>query len=89
MKRILLSLAVIVTISISAQTLDCSELFISEYIESIDNNNAIEIYNPTASSINLSGYIINRYSNGSSTGPESWQLGGTIASGVVIVFALP
>ena len=88
MKKILLSLAVIVTISINAQTLDsldCSELFISEYIESINNNNAIEIYNPTASSINLAGYTINRYSNGASSGPESWQLGGTIASGDVIV----
>ena len=88
MKKILLSLAVIVTISINAQTLDsldCTELFISEYIESIENNNAIEIYNPTASSINLAGYTINRYSNGASSGPESWQLGGTIASGDVIV----
>ena len=83
MKKILLSLSVIVTISMSAQ--DCSELFISEYIESIENNNAIEIYNPTASSINLAGYTINRYSNGASSGPESWQLGGTIASGDVIV----
>ena len=88
MKKILLSLAVIVTISINAQTLDsldCSELFISEYIESINNNNAIEIYNPTNSSIDLAGYTINRYSNGASSGPESFQLGGTIASGDVIV----
>ena len=83
MKRILLSLATILTISMSAQ--DCSELFISEYIESINNNNAIEIYNPTNSSIDLAGYTINRYSNGASSGPESFQLGGTIASGDVIV----
>ena len=83
MKRILLSLGAILTISMSAQ--DCSELFISEYIESINNNNAIEIYNPTNSSIDLAGYTINRYSNGASSGPESFQLGGTIASGDVIV----
>lgn len=83
MKRILLSLGTILTISVSAQ--DCSDLFISEYVESIDNNNAIEIYNPTDFSINLTGYTINRYSNGSSSNPESWQLGGTIASGDVIV----
>ena len=83
MKRILLSLGAILTISMSAQ--DCAELFISEYIESINNNNAIEIYNPTNSSIDLAGYTINRYSNGASSGPESFQLGGTIASGDVIV----
>ncbi|MBT4479331.1 MAG: T9SS type A sorting domain-containing protein [Flavobacteriales bacterium] len=83
MKKILLSLAVILTISMSAQ--DCSDLFISEYVESIHNNNAIEIYNPTASSIDLAGYTINRYSNGASSGPESWQLGGAIASGDAIV----
>ena len=85
MKKILLSLAVILTISMSAQILDCSELFISEYVDGPFNNNAIEIYNPTGSSINLVGYTINRYSNGASSGPESWQLGGMIASGDVIV----
>jgi len=85
MKKILLSLAVILTISMSAQTLDCTELFISEYVDGPGQNNAIEIYNPTGSSIDLSGYTINRYSNGASSGPESWQLGGMIASGDVIV----
>jgi len=83
MKRILLSLGAILTISMSAQ--DCGELFISEYVEGPGNNNAIEIYNPTNGTIDLQGYIINRYSNGASSGPESWQLGGTIASGDVIV----
>ena len=72
MKRILLSLATILTISMSAQTLDCTELFISEYVEGPGNNNAIEIYNPTNGIIDLQGYIINRYSNGASSGPESW-----------------
>jgi hypothetical protein len=83
MKRILLSLGAILTINMSAQ--DCGELFISEYVEGPGNNNAIEIYNPTNGTIDLQGYIINRYSNGASSGPESWQLGGTIASGDVIV----
>jgi len=83
MKKILLSLSVIFAINITAQ--DCSELFISEYVEGPGNNNAIEIYNPTSSSIDLAGYTINRYSNGTSSGPESWQLGGSIASGDAIV----
>jgi len=83
MKKVLLSLSVFFAVSVNSQ--DCSELFISEYVEGPGNNNAIEIYNPTNSSIDLAGYIINRYSNGASSGPESWQLGGTIASGDVIV----
>jgi len=84
MKRILLSLAVIVTISISAQTLDCSELFISEYIEGPGNNNGIEIYNPTSNPIDLSQYTINRYGNASQTATESWPLSGNINTGEVI-----
>lgn len=42
----------------------CNELFISEYVEGIGNDKAIEIYNPTAAPINLTGYSIRRYSNG-------------------------
>ena len=64
---------------------DCSDLFISEYIEGPGQNNAIEIFNPTSNEIDLSGYVINRYSNGANTGPQSWPLSGIIASGEVIV----
>jgi len=83
MKKVLLSLSVFFAVVVNSQ--DCSELFISEYVEGPGNNNAIEIYNPTNNTIDLGGYIINRYSNGASSGPESWQLGGTITSGDVIV----
>ncbi len=69
--------------SIKAQ--DCSDLFISEYVEGPGNNNAIEIYNPSNNIIDLGGYTINRYSNGSSTNPEAWQLGGSIDPGKAIV----
>ena len=85
MKKIVLLIIASFAINLNAQILDCNELFISEYIEGPGNNNAIEIYNPTNSSIDLAGYIINRYSNGASSGPESWQLGGAISSGDVIV----
>lgn len=57
---------------------DCSELFISEYIEGSSQNKAIEIYNPTSSTIDLSAYSIERYSNGSSTVSESLTLSGSI-----------
>ncbi len=46
----------------SAQT---SDLMISEYVEGAGYDNAIEIYNGTAHTVNLGGYTIDRYSNGS------------------------
>jgi len=55
----------------------CSDLFFSEYIEGWSNNKALEIYNPTANTIDLSAYSISRYSNGG-TSPSTTQLSGTI-----------
>lgn len=63
---------------------DCSDLFISEYIEGPSQDNGLEIYNPTLSDINLGNYVIKRYSNGSNTASESWPLSGTIVSGQAI-----
>ncbi len=59
---------------------DCSELFISEYVEGWSNNKALEIYNPTSSAIDLSGYVVARYSNGSNSAStkDAVQLSGTI-----------
>ena len=82
MKKILLSMGVLFVMSAAAQ--DCSELFISEYIEGPGNNNAIEIYNPTNASIDLTGYSINRYGNGATTGPDTWPLSGNLAPGQAI-----
>jgi predicted extracellular nuclease len=45
-----------------AQTTD---LMITEYVEGSGNNKALEIYNGTLDVINLGGYSIERYSNGS------------------------
>ncbi len=55
----------------------CNDLFISEYVEGWSNNKALEIYNPTSNSIDLSGYSLSRWSNGGLT-PSSTQLEGTI-----------
>ena len=82
MKKTLLSLSIIFTMSINAQ--DCSELFISEYIEGPGNNNAIEIYNPTNNPIDLSGYSINRYGNGATSSPDVWPLSGVLNTGEAI-----
>ena len=70
MKQFLLSVSVLFAMSVNAQ--DCSELFISEYVEGTSQNKAIEVYNPTDASIDLSNYTIERYSNGATnnTGEE-------------------
>ena len=83
MKKASLLLAVIITTSLNAQV--CSDLFISEYVEGPAQNNALEVYNPTTAAIDLSGYSLNRYSNGAISGPEVWPLSGSIAAGDVIV----
>lgn len=88
MKRTLLSLGVLLSGGLSfAQTADCSELFISEYLEGRGNNRALEIYNPTNADIDLSQYMVIRYSNGASTASVSnaVQLTGTITANSVYV----
>lgn len=63
-KILLLSALFLATNMLLAQ---CGDLFISEYVEGYANNKALEIYNPTGSAIDLSGYSIARFSNGSTT----------------------
>ena len=62
--------------SVPAQ--DCTDLFISEYVEGTGNNKALELYNPTNDAIDLSDYKLVRYSNGGTT-PYSVNLAGSIA----------
>lgn len=66
-----------------------SDLFFSEYVEGSSFNKALEIYNPTNSSIDLSAYKILIYYNGSTTlGTTSvTSLSGFIAPGETIVIA--
>ncbi len=68
----------------------CDELLISEYVEGSRNNKALEIYNPTGSSIDLSKYRITRWQNGSAswTAQYSDLLSGTLDSRDVIVCVL-
>ncbi|MEZ5173116.1 MAG: lamin tail domain-containing protein [Bacteroidia bacterium] len=65
----------------------CSELFISEYIEGSANNKYLEIYNPTASPVDLGAgnYSLRIYTNGSST-PSDYPITGVIGAYSTMVF---
>tara|TARA_B100000900_G_scaffold112567_2_gene94130 strand:- start:4435 stop:5400 length:966 start_codon:yes stop_codon:yes gene_type:complete len=66
---------------------NCTELFISEYVEGNFNNKAIELYNPTNEAIDLSKYSLSRWSNGSTT-PLNTILSGTIDAKDAFVIGL-
>ncbi|MCX6296324.1 MAG: lamin tail domain-containing protein [Bacteroidetes bacterium] len=80
MKKLLLSVfALALCSAVNAQ---CNELFISEYVEGTGYDKALELYNPTNTAINLSGYRLERFSNGSATSVSGGvlNLAGTIAA---------
>jgi len=62
MKNLLL---IISLVSLNLMGFAQTDLFISEYVEGTGNNKGVEIYNPTAQTIDLSSYYIIRFSNGS------------------------
>jgi plastocyanin len=75
------------TYSIGVQSTACADLFFSEYIEGSGNNKGLEIYNPTANAINLSGYtVIEKFS--ATTPAATFALSGTIpAHGTHVIVA--
>jgi hypothetical protein len=78
MKQILFLFSLLICLDGYSQ--NCSDLFISEYVEGFSNNKAIEIYNPTNQPIDLSQYMIIRYANGANVANYSnaVQLSGII-----------
>ncbi|MEI6061868.1 MAG: lamin tail domain-containing protein [Bacteroidota bacterium] len=74
-----LFLVLLAAFTASAQT--PTDLFFSEYVEGSGNNKALEIYNPTSQTIDMTNYWVLRFSNGSSTFAEggACHLTGTIA----------
>lgn len=67
----------------------CTQLFFSEYLEGASNNKALEFYNPTSATVNLTDYKIYRYNNGSPTPTDSLFPQGTLAAGDVFVAGNP
>jgi len=90
MKKFLLFFASLLSAgAIMAQT-DCSDLFMSEYVEGWNNNKSMELYNPTGTAITLDNvYRLIRWSNGAINSDEDMQyvlpLVGTIDSYKVMV----
>uniref|UniRef100_UPI0040471C28 choice-of-anchor D domain-containing protein n=1 Tax=Flavobacterium sp. TaxID=239 RepID=UPI0040471C28 len=68
-----------ITAQATAALVNCGDLFISEYLEGSGSNKYVEIYNPTASSINLTAYEVVIYANGSATVTSTIPLSGSIA----------
>ena len=90
MNKILPLFTIFISTLSFSQIVDCNDLFISEYVEGRSNNKALEIYNPTTEAIDLSEYMIIRYSNGSTsvTSTSAVQLTGSVAAGDVHVGVL-
>ena len=76
MKKLLLS-ASAVALSLASMA-QCNQLFLSEYVVGTGNNKAYELYNPTANDIDLTPYILQRWSNGEQSSTDQTDLMGTI-----------
>ncbi|MGE8080449.1 endonuclease [Peribacillus loiseleuriae] len=64
---------------------NASDLIISEYIEGSSFNKAIELYNGTGKSINLSDYTLELHTNGAITADKKLSLTGTLENGKTFV----
>ena len=73
-------------LSATLGTSQCT-LFFSEYGEGSSNNKWLEIYNPTSSPVNLTGYKVQLFSNGVATSTTFLNLTGTLAAGDVFVIS--
>lgn len=60
-------------------------LYISEYVEGTGNNKAIELFNPGAEAMDLSGYRVAVYANGKTTA-NSYALSGEVAPSETFLF---
>jgi hypothetical protein len=73
------SLLLLAGLAPAAAFAQCTNLFISEYLEGTGNNKGVEFYNPTASPIDLNGYVLQRWANGEAGMSDETSLVGTVA----------
>ena len=62
-----------------------SALFISEYVEGSSYNKAVEIFNPTNTSVSLTGYQLKLYANGNTEPTVTTDLSGVVLAKDVVV----
>lgn len=88
MKTLRQPLAIAITSLCTVSTLPaCADLYFSEYVEGSSNNKALEIYNGSASALNLSDYSVEMYFNGNTNAGLRVNLEGTIPAQGVFVLA--
>ncbi|MFM7233576.1 MAG: lamin tail domain-containing protein, partial [Flavobacteriales bacterium] len=67
----------------------CTELFFSEYLEGTNGTKALEIFNPSLASVDLSEYSIVQYANGAAAPTNTLALTGTLGPFGTYVIANP
>lgn len=74
-------------VSEASPTVFADDLFFSFYMEGSSNNKVLSIFNGTGETVNLTGYSVKLYSNGSSTVGTTLNLTGELGNGEVYVIA--
>jgi len=67
----------------------CTKLFFSEYLEGTNGTKALEIFNPSLTSVDLSEYSVLQYANGVTAPTDVLALSGTLAPFGTYVIANP
>lgn len=68
-----------------ATAVKAKDLLISEYVEGTGFNKAIELYNGTGATLDLSGYSVEMYANGASAPTNKLELSGMLEDGKTYV----
>ncbi len=84
---LLVSLLVPTASAADGASASLEDLIISEYVEGTSNNKAVELYNGTGAAVDLTGYRLEQYSNGSTNANPVVTLSGSVAPGDVFVLA--
>lgn len=88
MKRALILILMLATVTFIFGQIVAADLFISEYVEGTSNNKALEIFNGTGDPVDLSAYTLKLASNGGTWSTTNLlTMSGTLDDGEVYVVA--